>query len=64
MSVAASVFVAATFLFKENTYREKSEIRIGVTAGVPHIIGKCLQGIYGEKAVKLEDIMVYDFQDC
>lgn len=64
--IVASFLLATMFLIKKE-YKEpvtKDSTRIGVSGGIPYIIGKQLEDFYGKENIQCDELEVYDFQDC
>lgn len=64
--IVASFLLATMFLIKKEhkVAITKESTRIGVTGGIPYIIGKRLEGVYGKENIQCNELEVYDFQDC
>lgn len=64
--IVASFLLATMFLIKKEHKAPitKESTRIGVTGGIPYIIGKRLEGVYGKENIQCNELEVYDFQDC
>lgn len=49
---------------KHTVNMKKSDIRLGVTEGIPFVIGSEFSNRYGNKYVDINKLDIYTFQDC